>query len=97
MDLDLGREHRVGTPEVADELLDAGVNVRTIEGGDAGVDEQCHVLDGLMVVNRAVIPGDMPSSLEESRRTLAVAQGMAWNHREPCLGRGTAVTSERLK
>ena len=59
----------IGTlpPEAADQLLDAGVDVGAVEGGDAGLDEGRHVADGLRGVDVTVVAGQLPAALDEPR------------------------------
>src|SRR5580658_9192152 len=97
MNLDPGRERWIGAAEGADQLLHAGVDVGAVESRDAGFDEHGHVLDGLLRIDRAVVAGEMPASFDDPGEGVAVGKGIARYHRESCVGRGTAVVSDRLK
>ena len=67
----LARLRRVLPLELADQFLNAGVDVGTIETRDAGVDEACHVALGRRAIDRAVTAGEVPATLYDAR------------HREP--------------
>ena len=55
-----GRKERLVLREkVAYKLLNACVDIRAVEGGDAGLGECTHVLDGLMLIDCAVAAGEM--------------------------------------
>ena len=55
VDAQPGRVPGVVSPEAADQLLDAGVDVRAVEGGDARVDEGRHVADRPVRIDLAVV------------------------------------------
>src|SRR5215213_10406746 len=81
----------------ADHLLDARVDVRAVERGDACVDEGGHVTNRFLGIDVAVPAGELPAALQETGDAVTGREfGGLDGHREcPSCGRsGTAVTSE---
>ena len=64
--------HRTASPRApriqpaADERLDAGVNVRAVERGDAGVRKAIHVRHRVTALDRSVAAGQLPSALDQA-------------------------------
>ena len=54
-------------PKLADHLLDASVDVRTVECRDARFHEDGHVPDGLGTIDAAMATGQMPAALDQTR------------------------------
>src|SRR5947208_13318398 len=97
MHLYLSRQRGMHAAEIPDQLLDADIDVGTIESRDAGFDEAHHIPDGLLPVDLPVIAGEMPATLDEPRDGVTVNEGITGNHGLSRYGRGTAVVSDRLK
>jgi len=67
VDLHPARQFGMGLAEVADQGLDAGIDVGAVEGGHAGFDEGGHVGDRPVAVDVAVAAGQMPAALDDAR------------------------------
>jgi hypothetical protein len=67
MNLDLLRVRWVRSAETADQTFDAGIDIRTVEGGDPRVHEGCHVLLRLFGIDVPVITGEVPASFDDPR------------------------------
>ena len=70
------RRRRIGlgvaAPEVADQLLDAGVDVGAIERRDPGVDERVPCRrTAAFSIDRAVTAGELPAALDHARDRIA--------------------------
>jgi hypothetical protein len=65
--------------ELADHLFNAGVNVRAIERGDAGVQERFHIGDGLVRLHLAVIASELPPALDHPRNRVPGTQLSGFN------------------
>ena len=63
----LAAQIAVAQAEAADQLLDAGVDVGAVEGGDAGVGEGDHVGDRIVALHRAVAGGELPAAADDAR------------------------------
>jgi hypothetical protein len=103
VDLDPGDRRRAPTrpqaaQELADQRLDAGVDVGAIEGCDAGLDELPHVLEGCLAVHRAMAAGELPAPLDDAGDRVTGGErgaGLVEGHRRTRRrrGSGTADTS----
>ena len=66
------RVRRIRSAEAADQPLDAGINVRAIEGGNPRVDERRHVPSRLIRIDVSMVTGQVPAALDDARdRVLA--------------------------
>src|SRR5258708_18668926 len=80
MDLHLFRVRWVRSTETADQTLDAGIYVRTVEGGDPRVDERRHVLLRSFGIYVPMITGEMPAAFDDPRNCIIAGQGDPGNH-----------------
>src|SRR5260370_21124890 len=97
MALPLLRVRWVRPPEPADQTLDAGIYVRTVEGGDPRVDERRHVLLRLFGIYVPMITGEVPAALDDARNCIIAGQGDPGNHVGFSPAGEVAVTYERVK
>jgi hypothetical protein len=67
MNLYLLRVRWVCSTETADQELDAGIYIRTVEGGDPRIDERRHVLSRLLGVYVPMITGEVPAAFDDAR------------------------------
>ena len=67
MNLYLLRVRWVRSAETANQTFDAGINIRTVEGGDPRVDEGRHVLLRLFRIDVPMIAGEVPASFDDPR------------------------------
>ena len=67
MNLYLLRVRWVRSTETADQTLDAGIDIRAVEGGDPRVDERRHVLLRLFGIYVPMITGEVPAAFDDSR------------------------------
>ncbi len=88
---------RVRSTETADQTLDAGIYIRTVEGGDPRVDERRHVLLRLFGIYVPMITGEVPAAFDDSRNRVIAGQGDPGNHVGFSPAREVAVTCERVK
>ncbi len=65
MNLNLPGQSGTGVPEVTDELLDPGIDIRAVESRDARFDEGGHVPDSLLPVDRPMVTGKLPTTLDD--------------------------------
>ncbi len=72
MNLHLLRVRRIRSTEAADQTLDAGINIRTVEGGDPRVDERRHVPSRLFRIDVPVITGEVPAAFDDARNCVIV-------------------------
>src|SRR5258708_28101611 len=97
MDLHLFRVRWVRSTETADQTLDAGIYVRTVEGGDPRVDERRHVLLRLFGIYVPMITGEVPAAFDDPRNCVIAGQGDPGNHAGFSPAGEVAVTCERVK
>src|SRR5260370_41915315 len=97
MALPLLRVRWVRPPEPADQTLDAGIYVRTVEGGDPSVDESRYVLLRLFGIYVPMITGEVPAAFDDPRNCIIAGQGDPGNHVEFSPAGEVAVTCERVK
>src|SRR5258708_6391483 len=97
MNLYLLRVRWVRPTETADQTLDAGIDIRTVEGGDPRVDERRHVLSRLIGIYLPVITGEVPAAFDDPRNRIIAGQGNPGNHLGFSPAREVAVTCERSK
>src|SRR5258708_12883648 len=97
MDLHLFRVRWVRSTETADQTLDAGIYVRTVEGCDPRVDERRHVLLRSFGIYVPMITGEMPAAFDDPRNCIIAGQGDPGNHVGFSPAGEVAVTSERVK
>ena len=74
------RVRRVCSAETADQTLDAGIDVRTVEGGNPRVDERRHILPRLFGINVPMITGEVPAAFDDPRNCVIAAERDPWNH-----------------
>ena len=92
MDADAGEGLRaaqvgIAAAEGADQILDAGVDVGAVEGGDAGVGEGDHVRDGVARVDRAVAAGHLPAAADDAGDFVVGREGDALHLTPPAAAR----------
>src|SRR5258708_25484778 len=97
MDLHLFRVRWVRSTETADQTLDAGIYVRTVEGGDPRVDERRHVLLRSFGIYVPMITGEMPAAFDDPRNCIIAGQGDPGNHVGFSPAGEVAVTFRPLK
>src|SRR5258706_1844775 len=97
MDLHLFRVRWVRSTETADQTLDAGIYVRTVEGGDSRVDERRHVLLRLFGIYVPMITGEVPAAFDDPRNCIIAGQGDPGNHAGFSPAGEVAVTCQRVK
>ena len=78
LDTPPGREPR---PEGADQRLDAGVDVGTVEGGEAGVERRLHRVERLGLGDRAMAAGELPVAADDSGDRVAGPELNRVDHR----------------
>ena len=61
----------IGETKAADQFLDAGVDIRAVEGGDPGIGEGDHVRDGLVAIHRPVPAGQLPATADDAGDVVA--------------------------
>ena len=72
--------HRAPAPlaqisdEGADHLLDAGIDIGTVESGDARIQKGFHIRDRRCAIHRAMIPGELPTALDHAGDRMIGAQ-----------------------
>ncbi len=64
----------VGAAEGTHDVLDTGIDVRTIEGGDAGIGRGDQVLDRVGAVDGTVPAGELPAAAQHARNVVVVGQ-----------------------
>src|SRR5687767_8403076 len=85
----------VARPELADQFLDAGIDVGAVEGGDAGIGEGHHVTGRIVADGRAVAAGQLPAAADHARDVIAGRERDAL-HGRYALEIGTAVVAAWL-
>ena len=70
------RRSAVARAERADQLLDAGIDVGAVEGGDAGVGEGDHVAHRIVAHRLAVAGGKLPAAADDARNLVAGGKRM---------------------
>src|SRR5258707_13567109 len=80
MNLYLLRVRWVRSTETADQTFDAGIDIRTAEGGDPCVDERRHILLRLFGIDVPMITGEVPAAFDDARNVVVAGQGNPRNH-----------------